>query len=109
MPQVGLPPGDLQVQLHRPQVVDVHGECLGERAEQVQHFTGHAAHHHVIGQALKLRDLDNNNKKNSDMRTRRDDLTKRDDYLKPLSLDAVWSRSVSVHDPAVVGDMFFKC
>lgn len=46
------PPGDLQVQLHRPEVVDVHGERLGKWAEQVEHFAGHAAHHHVIGQAL---------------------------------------------------------
>lgn len=49
---VSVPPGDLQVQLHRPEVVDIHGKRLGERAEQVEHFAGHGAHHHVIGQAL---------------------------------------------------------
>lgn len=52
-----VPPGDLQVQLDRPEVVDIHGEGLRKRAEQVQHFAGHAAHHHMIGQALQLRHL----------------------------------------------------
>lgn len=60
-PQVALPPGDLQVELHRAEVVDVHGERLGKWAEQVEHFAGHAAYHHVIGQALQLRHLDNQN------------------------------------------------
>lgn len=60
-PQASVPPGDLQVQLDRPQVVDIHGERLGEWAEQVEHFARHAAHHHVIGQALQLRHLDNQN------------------------------------------------
>lgn len=56
---VSAPPGHLQIQLHRPKVVDVHSQRLGERAEQVEHFAGHAAHHHVIGQALELRYLGN--------------------------------------------------
>lgn len=56
------PPGDLQVQLHRPEVINVHSERLRKRAEQVEHFAGHAAHHHVIGQALQLRHLDNTNR-----------------------------------------------
>lgn len=55
--QGSAPPGDLQVQLHRPEVIDVHGQRLGKRAEEVQHFAGHAPHHHVIGQALQLRHL----------------------------------------------------
>lgn len=55
--RLAVPPGDLQVELDRPEVVDIHGEGLRKRAEQVQHFAGHAAHHHVIGQALQLRHL----------------------------------------------------
>ncbi len=67
---VQVPPGDLQVQLHRAEVVDIHGERLGERAEQVEHFAGHTAHHHVIGQALQLRHLGNQKQANlRDMRT----------------------------------------
>lgn len=53
------PPGDLQIQLHRPKVIDVHGQRLGERAEKVEHFAGHTPHHHMIGQALELRHLGN--------------------------------------------------
>lgn len=64
--QVSVPPGDLQVQLHRAEVVDIHGERLGKWAEQVEHFAGHTAHHHVIGQALQLRHLDNQNKQTSE-------------------------------------------
>lgn len=64
-----VPPCNLQVQLHRPEIVDIHGKRLGKRAEQVEHFAGHAAHHHMIGQALKLRHLDNQNKQNQEMRT----------------------------------------
>lgn len=56
---ISAPPGDLQVQLHRPEVINVHSERLRKRAEQVEHFAGDAAHHHVIGQALQLRHLDN--------------------------------------------------
>lgn len=63
--QYSVPPGDLQVQLHRPKVVDIHGKRLGKWAEQVEHFAGHTAHHHVIGQALQLCHLDNQNKQTS--------------------------------------------
>lgn len=56
-PELLIPPGDLQVELHRAKVIDVHGEGLWQGAEQVQHFTGHTAHHHVVGQALQLRHL----------------------------------------------------
>lgn len=56
---VSAPPGDLQIQLHRPKVIDVHSQRLGERAEQVEHFAGHAPHHHMIGQAFQLRHLGN--------------------------------------------------
>lgn len=52
-----VPPGDLQVELHRAEVVDVHGESLRQGAEQVQHFTGDTPHHHVVGQALQFRHL----------------------------------------------------
>lgn len=51
------PPGDLQVELHRAEVVDVHGEGLRQGAKKVQHLAGHTAHHHVVGEALQLRHL----------------------------------------------------
>lgn len=63
--ELQVPPGDLQVQFHRPEVIDVDGERLGERAEQIEHFAGHAAHHHVIGQALQLRHLGDKDKQTS--------------------------------------------
>lgn len=96
--QRGVPPGDLQVQFHCSQVVNIHRKCLGQWAEQVEHFAGHTAHHHVIGQALQLCHLDEKQANlHEDMRR-----SFKKNEEKPGSTDDMWSRFLHVLGQSVV-------